>query len=46
MNDNIKKMREFMRFSSMSLPTDDIWKYLYALKKFESIITQNINKNV
>ena len=35
-DDNIKKMREFMRFLSMSLPTDDIWKYLYALKKFES----------
>ena len=45
-DDNIKKMREFMRFLSMSLPTDDIWKYLYALKKFEFILTSNTNKNV
>jgi len=45
-DDNIKKIRDFMHRLSMSLPTDDIWKYLYALKKFESIITQNTNKNV
>jgi len=45
-DDNIKKIRDFMRRLSMSLPTDDIWKYLYALKKFESIITSNTNKNV
>lgn len=45
-DDNIKKIRDSMRLLSMSLPTDDIWKYLYALKKFESIITSNTNKNV
>ena len=46
MNDKVQRMQGVMRRLSMNLPTDDIWKYLYALKKFESIITRNTNKNV
>jgi len=46
MNDKVQRMQGAMHRLSMSLPTDDIWKYLYALKKFESIITSNTNKNV
>ena len=43
---NDKIMRGVIGDLSIHLPTDDIWKYLYALKKFEPIITQNTNKNV
>ena len=46
MNDKVQRMQGVMRRLSMSIPTDDIWKYLYALKKFESIIIRNTNKNV
>lgn len=45
-NNYYGKIRDSMRKLSVYLPTDDIWKYLYALKKFESIITSNTNKNV
>ena len=46
MNDKVQRIQGAMHHLSRSIPTDDIWKYLYALKKFESIITSNTNKNV
>ena len=46
MNDKVQRIQGAMHHLSRSIPTDDIWKYLYALKKFESIIKINTNKNV